>query len=80
MKPVSILFLCTGNSARSIIAEGLANHLGGGNCVAYSAGSQPTGVVNPLAIDVLHAHGIDQNFKSQSWNDFAAEDSPKMDI
>lgn len=80
MRPISILFLCTGNSARSIIAEGLTNHLGDGKYVAYSAGSQPTGVVNPLAIDVLHAHGVDQDFKSQSWNDFTAEDSPEIDI
>ncbi|PVZ66267.1 arsenate reductase ArsC [Pelagibaculum spongiae] len=65
------LFLCTGNSCRSIIGEALLNHLGGTHWQAFSAGSQPLGQVNPNAVDVLKRHSIQiENFSSQSWNEY----------
>lgn len=70
--PVRILFLCTGNSCRSIIAEALANHLGQGRLKAYSAGSQPTGQVNPNALAVLERHEVPvHDPSSQSWDEYA---------
>lgn len=67
-----VLVLCTGNSCRSIMAEGLINHLGGGQFKAESAGSFPTGVVHPRALATLKRHGIDlKNARSKSWNEFA---------
>jgi len=73
-----ILFLCTGNSARSIISEVLANELGKGRIHAFSAGSKPTGKVNPDAIKVLIKHGHNaENIHSKSWDDFAGE---KFDV
>jgi arsenate reductase (thioredoxin) len=69
--PLNILFLCTGNSCRSIIGEALANHLGEGRVLAYSAGSQPTGKVNESALAVLARHGVvPENPRSQSWDEF----------
>ena len=69
--PIRILFLCTGNSCRSIIAEALANEIGQGRLLAYSAGSFPTGKVNDNAVAVLQRHGIDVGTpSSQSWNDY----------
>ena len=69
--PIKILFLCTGNSCRSIIAESLANYLGGGTLVAYSAGSFPTGKVNENAVAVLQKHNIDVGQpSSQSWDEY----------
>jgi arsenate reductase (thioredoxin) len=69
--PIRLLFLCTGNSCRSIIGEALANHLGEGRLVAFSAGSQPTGKVNEHALAVLARHNIvPENPRSQSWDEF----------
>ena len=72
--PLRILFLCTGNSCRSIIAEALANHLGDGRVQAWSAGSYPTGKVNANAIAVLERHGVPlPPLKSESWDDYEGQ-------
>ncbi len=78
---LNILFLCTGNSARSIIAEGILRKLGGETFFSYSAGSQPAGKPNPYALAVLCDHDIDVSFaRSKCWDEFANSDAPKMDL
>jgi arsenate reductase len=82
-KPVNILFLCTHNSARSILAEALLNHLGQGRFKAFSAGSSPreNQQPNPLALEVLHKEGIAiEGLQSKSWDVFALPDAPHMDL
>jgi arsenate reductase (thioredoxin) len=80
-KPLNVLFLCTHNSARSIIAEAVMNRLGMGRFKAYSAGSQPRGQVHPFAMDLLrHLNYDTSNLRSKSWEEFAAPDAPQLDF
>ncbi|TVP93677.1 MAG: arsenate reductase ArsC [Pseudomonadaceae bacterium] len=78
--PISVLVLCTGNSARSIMAEGLLNRLLNGKVQAFSAGSQPTGRVNPLAMEQLHEWTSKQAPRSKSWDEFLNTEAPALDI
>ena len=80
-KVYNILVLCTGNSARSIMAEGLINTMGHGRFQAYSAGSHPNGQVNPYAMERIAAIGYDTTAcRSKRWDEFALPTSPKMDF
>jgi len=77
MQPFNALILCTGNSARSILGEMLFNHLGAGRVRAWSAGSKPVGVVNPVALETLARHGIPaEGARSKSWEEFGADATP----
>lgn len=77
----NVLFLCTGNSARSVIAEAILNREGKGRFRAFSAGSQPKGQVNPGTIKLLSHLGYDvSSFRSKSWTEFAQEGAPQMDF
>jgi len=79
-KTYNALFLCTGNSARSILGEAIMNRLGNGKFRAYSAGSFPNGMVNPFAINLLCSLNYDTGFaRSKNWSEFAQADAPKMD-
>jgi len=78
---MNVLILCTGNSARSILAEAIFNRLGNGEINAFSAGSKPTGIPNPFAISLLSSKGYDvSGYRSKSWDEFATDTAPKMDL
>ena len=79
--PIHVLVLCTGNSARSILGEMLFRHLGQGRVAAYSAGSKPGGMVNPVALETLQRHDIPcEGARSKSWDEFAAPGAPGIDF
>lgn len=80
-KPYQVLFLCTGNSARSILAEAVMNREGKGHFVAHSAGSRPAGVPNPFVLDLLRREGFDTGFaRSKSWDEFSLPGAPELDF
>lgn len=80
-KTYNVLFLCTGNSARSILGEALLNRLGAGRFHAYSAGSFPKGEVHPAALELLGDLGFDTSgLRSKSWDEFSAPEAPKLDF
>lgn len=80
-RTLNVLFLCTANSARSILAEAILNKLGNGRFRAFSAGSQPRGAVHPYTLSLLEHSGFDTGFaRSKSWEEFAASDAPVMDF
>jgi protein-tyrosine-phosphatase len=77
----NVLFLCTGNTARSVLAEGILRKDGAGRFNAFSAGSQPKRIVNPFALKVLSSYGYPTDgFRSKSWDEFAEADAPEMDF
>ncbi len=81
MQPINVLFLCTGNSARSILAEVLLNQRGQGRFRAFSAGSHPKGRVHPLAIETLERANLPvDGLRSKSWDEFAGPKAPRMDF
>lgn len=80
-QPYTVLFLCTGNSARSILAESLLNKMGAGKFIAYSAGSMPAGRVNPHALALLSRLDFNTSgLRSKSWDEFSGADAPEMDF
>lgn len=81
LRPLNVLFLCTGNSARSIIAESLLNHRGHGRLAGYSAGSFPKGEVHPLALELLGSMKLPTvGLRSKSWDEFSKPGAPRMDF
>ncbi|KQX39966.1 ArsR family transcriptional regulator [Devosia sp. Root436] len=77
----NVLFLCTGNSARSILGEAVLNHVGQGRFRAYSAGSAPKGEVHPMTLEILEKVGIPtKGLRSKAWDEFAVPGAPKMDF
>ena len=80
-RPFNVLFLCTGNSARSILAEAILRQIGAGRFNAFSAGSRPAGKVNPLAIELLQANRMPvDGLRSKNWDEFAAAGAPQLDF
>jgi arsenate reductase len=80
-RPYNVLFLCTGNSARSILAESLLNHWGRGKFRGFSAGSFPKGQVHPVAVELLKRMNLPaENLRSKSWDEFAAPGAPPIDF
>jgi protein-tyrosine-phosphatase len=80
-RPYHVLFLCTGNSARSILAESLLNHWGGGRFRGFSAGSHPKGAVHPMAIELLERMLLPTTgLRSKTWDEFAQPDAPPLDF
>ena len=80
-KPLNVLFLCTGNSARSIMAEAMLNRVGRRNFQAYSAGSMPKGKVHPYVLDLLRKLNFDvSGLRSKSWTEFARPNAPRLDF
>jgi protein-tyrosine-phosphatase len=80
-KPYTVLFLCTGNSARSILAEAILNREGRGQFKAYSAGSHPKGEVHPMALETLDEMGfLTEGYRSKPWDEFAVEGAPELNF
>lgn len=80
-RPLNVLFLCTGNSARSILAEAMLNAMGQGRFRAYSAGSRPAGHVNPFALELLRKNRVPvEGLRSKSWDEFAQPGAPELDF